>query len=261
MNHTSEHERLLSYRYYLIDLDRTLWNFDLNSEHAITMLVRRNPVLLGNILQKEGGSEEDALHRFFLHYDVHNHLLWAAYERGELSKDDLRWKRFHCTFVDYGVDDIPYSKEFGENYLEQMTYEKELMPGAMQMLQSIRSAGGRMIILSNGFKEVQYLKLERSGIAEFFSGVIVSEEVGCHKPSPEIFAVALERLSGIERTSADWKEAKRQALMIGDDLANDIEGAQIFGIDQYFYNHKGVTAPSGATYEHPDLQPFIKRTL
>ncbi len=257
MNHSNEHAKLLSYRYYLIDLDRTLWNFDLNSEHAITMLVRQNPALLERIILKESCSEEEALHRFFLNYDIQNHMLWSAYEKGELAKDDLRWKRFHCTFIQYGLDDLPYSKLFGEKYLEQMTYERELMPGAMQMLRNIQTAGGRMAIISNGFKEVQYLKLERSGIAEFFSDIIVSEEVGVHKPSPEIFAVALERISGIKRTSAEWKDAKRQTLMIGDDLANDIEGAQIFGIDQYFYNHKGSATLSGATYEYPDLNVFL----
>ncbi len=253
--------QLFTYKYYLIDLDRTLWNFDLNSENAITMLVRQRADLLAHILQQENAveiGEEEALHRFFKHYDVNNHLLWAAYERGDLSKDDLRWRRFHDTFLDYGVDDLDFAKEFGEKYLVQMTYERELMPGALQMLRNIQAAGGRMVIISNGFKEVQYLKLERSGISEFFSGVIVSEEVGVHKPSPDIFAVALERVSGIERNSPEWKEAKRQTLMIGDDLANDIEGAQIFGIDQYFYNHKGVEGPSGATYEHPNLEPFLE---
>lgn len=258
--------QLFTYKYYLIDLDRTLWNFDLNSENAITMLVRQRADLLERVIQCEGGDipagcpdrEAQALHRFFLHYDVLNHLLWAAYERGELSKDDLRWRRFHDTFLDYGIDDIDFAKEFGEKYLVQMTHERELMPGAMQMLRNIRTFGGRMSIVSNGFKEVQYLKLARAGISEFFSDVIVSEEVGVHKPSPEIFAVALERLSGIDRNSRGWKEAKRQTLMIGDDLANDIEGAQIFGIDQYFYNHKGVEGPSGATYEYPDLNAFLR---
>ncbi len=251
-------DKLLSYRYYLIDIDRTLWNFDLNSENTITRLVRANPVLHAPILEAEGPDEPQAMHRFFRSYDVINHKLWAAYESGDLPKDELRWRRFYDAFLDYGINNRALAEEFGETYLQQMMLEKELMPGAYQMLENIRAAGGLMSVLSNGFKEVQYHKLERSGIREFFSDVIVSEEVGYHKPSPEIFAIALERLSGISRDDARWEEIKHQTLMIGDDMINDILGARDFGIDQYFYNHKGATPEEGITYVYPDLKPFIQ---
>ena len=81
------------YRYYLIDLDRTLWDFDSNSEHAIGLLISRNPVLYRTIQEKEGCGE-DSLHRFFMRYDVLNHRLWAMYERGEMSKHSAgtEWK-------------------------------------------------------------------------------------------------------------------------------------------------------------------------
>ena len=225
------------YRYYLIDLDRTLWDFDSNSEHAIGLLISRNPVLYKAIQEKEGCGE-DSLHRFFMRYDVLNHRLWAMYEKGEMTKEDLRWKRFHEAFRRYGIEDEA---------------------GAREMLEAIRSAGGKMAILSNGFREVQYRKLRGAGIAEYFSAVVVSEEAGCLKPRPGIFAYAVERLSGIRRQDnlEAWREAKRQTLMIGDDPVNDIEGAQIFGIDQFYYNHKGHKAISHATYESAVLTPFL----
>lgn len=245
------------YRYYLIDLDRTLWDFDSNSEHAIGLLISRNPRLLQAVHEAEGQGE-DALHRFFLRYDKVNHKLWAMYERGEMSKEDLRWKRFHEAFRLYGVEDEALSRQFGEDYLEQMVLENRLMPGAREMLEAIRSIGGRMAILSNGFREVQYRKLRGAGIEQYFSAVVVSEEAGCLKPRPGIFAYAVELLSGIRRQDNPeaWREAKRQTLMIGDDPVNDIEGAQIFGIDQFYYNHKRNPAISRATYESPDLTPL-----
>ena len=205
------------YRYYLIDLDRTLWDFDSNSEHAIGLLISRNPVLYKAVQEKEGCGE-DSLHRFFMRYDVLNHRLWAMYEKGEMTKEDLRWKRFHEAFRRYGIEDEALARQFGEDYLEQMVCENRLMPGAREMLEAICSAGGKMAILSNGFREVQYRKLRGAGIAEYFSAV---------------------------------------TLMIGDDPVNDIEGAQIFGIDQFYYNHKGHKAISHATYESADLTPFL----
>ena len=252
------------YRYYLIDLDRTLWDFDSNSEHAIGLLVSRNPVLYRAVQEKEGCGES-SLHRFFMRYDKLNHRLWAMYEKGEMSKEDLRWKRFrwkrfHEAFSWYGVEDEALARQFGEDYLEQMVCENRLMPGAMEMLEAIRSAGGKMAILSNGFREVQYRKLRGAGISEYFSAVVVSEEAGCLKPRPGIFAYAVEQLSGIRRQDdpVAWREAKMQTLMIGDDPVNDIEGAQIFGIDQFYYNHKGNRTISHATYESPDLSPIYQ---
>ena len=142
------------YRYYLIDLDRTLWDFDSNSEHAIGLLISRDPVLFKAVQEKEGCGE-DSLHRFFMRYDVLNHRLWAMYEKGEMSKEDLRWKRFFEAFRWYGVEDEALARQFGEDYLEQMVCENRLMPGAREMLEAIRTAGGKMAILSNGFREVR----------------------------------------------------------------------------------------------------------
>jgi FMN phosphatase YigB (HAD superfamily) len=102
---------------------------------------------------------------------------------------------------------------------------------------------------------VQYQKLERSGIRQYFDAVVISEEVGYLKPHPEIFRIALEQTAGI--TAADdpqaWKALKEETLMVGDDARNDIEGAQIFGIDQWFVKKNAASYGVGATYESDDL--------
>ena len=41
--------------------------------------------------------------------------------------------------------------------------------------------------------------------------------------------------------------------MVGDDFENDIEGAQIFGIDQFYYNPKHKPCDGGPTYESDNL--------
>ena len=246
------------YRYYLIDLDRTLWDFDRNSEHAIGLLISRTPELLRAVQEKEGRGE-DSMHRFFMRYDVLNHRLWAMYESGKMTKEDLRWKRFHEAFRWYGIEDEALSRNFGEQYLEQMVHETALMTGEREMQESIRKTGGRMAILSNGFKEVQYRKLRGAGIDGYFQAVVVSEEAGCLKPRPGIFARAVEVLSGMDRNGDPerWREVKSLSLMIGDDPVNDILGAQVFGIDQYYFNHKRIKSLSRPTYEAADLPVFL----
>lgn len=244
------------YRYYLIDIDRTLWDFDKNSERAICHLIGKYPHLDKAICNGEGG-DAGYKHIFFEKYDILNHKLWAQYESGELTKDKLRWYRFYAAFELYGLHDEEFAKQFGDDYLAQMICEKELIPGAQEMLAHIESLGGKMAVLSNGFKEVQYHKLERSGIRQYFSEVVISEEVGYQKPDPNIFRIALERLCGFTEAEnpSGWIEAKEATLMIGDDPTNDIIGAKYFGIDQFFYNPKGKPSP-GATFESEELTLF-----
>ena len=53
--------------------------------------------------------------------------------------------------------------------------------------------------------------------------------------------------------------ARSRAIMIGDDFANDIEGAQIFGIDQFYYNPYHKPCDGGPTYESDNLLDLIKQ--
>lgn len=105
-----------------------------------------------------------------------------------------------------------------------------------------------MALITNGFKEVQYTKLANSGIEKYFDAVMISEEQGVHKPSPIIFKRALDAIGGV----------KSEALMVGDDFANDIEGAMIFGIDQFFYNYNSVPCDGGPTYDSSDLRDLVR---
>ena len=252
------------YTYYLFDIDRTLWAFDSNSKRVIFSLLdfydlhRRLHVF----------SKEE----FFRRYDSVNRLLWQQYEAGLLSKEQLRISRFYETFVKYVEEGgemadefsdremlLDFSSRFSENYLYRMPYEKELEPGAYKVLAELRRRGCKIAAVSNGFKEIQYGKLGNSGILDFMDAVIISEEVGAHKPSPFIFRAALEALCGKE-ACADKQNRdiiKSQTIMVGDDFANDIEGAQIFGIDQFYYNPCHRACDGGPTYESDSLLSLL----
>ncbi|MCK9628157.1 MAG: YjjG family noncanonical pyrimidine nucleotidase [Bacteroidales bacterium] len=226
------------YKYFLFDLDRTLWDFDLNARTNISRLVDKYSL------------QVDDKVAFYDNYNDINHTLWNQYEKGIISKDTLRVERFHRTLLRYGIDDIAFAKVLGEEYLDSMPDQTALMPHAMEVLTELKNRGGIFAIVSNGFKEVQYRKLQNSGIAGFFKAVMISEEQGVHKPSPILFKKALDAIGG----------DKDEALMIGDDFANDIEGAMIFGIDQFFYNYKSLPCDGGPTYNSNDLRDLLSIT-
>lgn len=238
--------------YFLFDIDRTLWDFDKNSKSALCKIVLRHP----QILQKVS---PDA---FYVSYGVINKRAWEEFEKGHISKDVLRWIRFYHCLKKYGIDDRQFALQLWNEYMVQIQEEKALMPGAVELLTTLKSQGAKMAVVSNGFKEIQYGKLERSGILDFFDAIVISDEVGYRKPSPNMFRIALERLSGLtfENDPEDWRKAKKSTLMIGDDFELDIEGAQIFGIAQFYLNLHGDNYP-GATYEGGSLEDVLKVIL
>ena len=223
------------YKYLLFDLDRTLWDFDTNSRNNIFLLLDSY-----NITDDKQG--------FFENYDKINHALWAEYEKGIITKESLKGERFYQTLKLYGVIDRNMAQQIGDEYLRQMPYQKALMPYVMEVLTELKRRGCKMAIVTNGFKEVQYNKLERSDIAHFFDAVMISEEQGVNKPCPIIFKRALNAIGG----------EKSSAIMVGDDFANDIEGAMIFGIDQFFYNYRSIPCDGGPTYNSNDLRELLK---
>ena len=222
------------YKYFLFDLDRTLWDFDTNARNNIFSLLDKF------IVTRDKQS-------FFDNYDRINHALWAEYERGVMTKEELKGERFYRTLKLYGIDDRDMAQQIGDEYLRQMPFQKELMPNVMELLLELNNRGCKMAIITNGFKEVQYKKLEVSGIAKFFDAVMISEEQGVNKPCPIIFKRALNAIGG----------DKSSAIMVGDDFANDIEGAMIFGIDQFFYNYRSIPCDGGPTYNSNDLRDLL----
>lgn len=253
-----------NYRYFLFDLDRTLWDFDKNAKSALFKLVdsQRLPHLFG-VTDKE---------EFFQRYEVINQGLWKQYERGEILKEELRCNRFLFTLQDilrcapegslpahsFSSDELhSFALAFGEKYLEFMAMETGLIPGAKEVLEAVKAKGGKIAIISNGFKGVQYRKMNTTCIHKYVDAVIVSEEVGAMKPSPIIFRKALEAICGEDYYKESPSRARNGAIMVGDDFPNDIEGAQIFGIDQFYYNPYNRECDGGPTYQSGNLLDLL----
>ena len=244
------------YNYYLFDVDRTIWAFDKNAHSAICKLL--DHFFVG---ERFGITDKD---EFVSRYEKINKHLWERYEAGEITKEVLRSSRFLHTFKSYFKHDTEDGKcvnEYSANYkkikrlsdkftvayVEQMVLETALEPGADIVLRTLHERGKKIAVITNGFADVQYRKLANSRIGGYIDAYIISEEVGYLKPHPNIFNAALQALNGV----------KGETLMVGDDFANDIEGARTFGIDQYYYNpfHKGYS--NAPTYDKPTLLNLI----
>lgn len=197
-------------RHIFFDLDRTLWDFERNSEKAL------------NIIFEETSEQHQlpSFYRFLTVYKSINKKLWKAYGKGKITKEVLRASRFYKTFYHFDINNRMLSTYFDHRYLEISPSQKKLFPNTIETLETLKKDGYQLHILTNGFKEVQNHKLENCGIKHFFETVTSSEEVGCNKPAIEIFQFALE----VAQAKAN------ESIMIGDDYQVDVVGAENAGM-------------------------------
>ncbi|MFD3408131.1 YjjG family noncanonical pyrimidine nucleotidase [Aquirufa sp. HETE-83D] len=192
------------------DWDHTLWDHDLNAKEVLLDLAA------------EYGLSIEPL-SYWASFEKINNGLWDQYAAGEISQAELRETRFVRFFQELGVKGP--AEEFGDKYLERAPRKTNLMPGAFEVIQDL-AAHFPLYILTNGFDDIQYVKIEGAGMRSFFQEIITSQQVGTKKPNPLFYEYALER-AGIQ---------PGEALMIGDHVEADVRGALNAGIPAIHYN-------------------------
>ena len=165
---------------------------------------------------------------FYDAYWMANIDLWTRYSKGEITRDYLIVERFRRPLsVGNGLDVTEgLCLEMSDRFLDFCSTKPGVVEGAHELMDYLRGCGYRMHMCSNGFHEVQYKKLEACGLKDYFDTIILSEDAGFNKPSPQYFDYAF-RQSGAQRETT---------LMIGDNLQTDILGALASGIDAMLYN-------------------------
>lgn len=117
-----------------------------------------------------------------------------------------------------------------------------LYDDAMPTLERCIALGYRNYIVSNNYPELPEM-MERMGLASFFSGYVVSAQIGYDKPRHEVFDYALKLAAYPQRS-----------FMIGDNPVADIEGANRMGIPSILV-HRDVV--SDATYSFANLSEIL----
>ena len=162
------------YTHLFFDLDNTIWDFDSNSFTALQEASRK----IG-ILDKIGSFED-----YYQIFDSVNERLWALYREGKMSKRILRVQRFEESFEKNGTPFPGMGEMVNQAYLAEMPGLTRLVDGARELLDYLHGKY-EMAIITNGFKEVQYAKINQSGLAKYFTKLFISEEVGAQKPKKE----------------------------------------------------------------------------
>ena len=144
---------------------------------------------------------------------------WKVFEDRQCTVEEMRagrWQDFGLSREEALMADAEYRAIAGLVHLRR---------GATSLIKGARAAGLGTAILTNGTAEPQLRKIAAVGLDRLVDAVVVTEQVGLHKPRPEPFLHALALIGGEPAAAA----------MVGDTLYADVAGALGAGFARVFW--------------------------
>lgn len=118
-----------------------------------------------------------------------------------------------------------FKREYGQ--------DARLFPGVYHWLESM-AARWPLVLISNGRRDGQQVKLNVTGISPFFSRVLISGAEGIKKPDPEIY----------QRGCRALDVAPEEVLFVGDHPHNDVEVPIRLGMQAVWVRNPVYTQPA-----------------
>ena len=229
------------YKHLFFDLDRTLWDFDLNNRETFLEMCQYFK------LEEKGINDPELFYKL---YQKINLALWETYKKGEITKERLNFSRFFHSLNVYNIADNELANKMAAWYIRESPLKTHLYPDTLETLEQLFPKY-QMHIVTNGFEEIQFIKIENSGLNKYFRNIITSEMAGYRKPDKRFFEYAFRQ------TGAKPEES----IIIGDDPDADIMGADQIGMDQIWVKHEpvksGTTKPTFAVNKLQEILEIL----
>lgn len=228
----------MSYDILLFDADRTLFDFDESEKHAFFEIAPRYGVASTN-------------ENFELYKKI-NHENWQALELGLVTKEVLVVRRF-AQFLE-AVHAVGNAQKMNDDYLTALSKKSILFKDTLPLLEKLKGAGKRIFIITNGVTKVQEGRLKDSPILPYLEQVFISEQMNVSKPQKLFFDLVAQKIEGY---------TPENALVIGDSLTSDIQGANNAGLDCVWLNLENAPNDKGlkVTFEAKSLDEIGKFIL
>jgi len=207
------------YKHVFFDFDNTLWDFTYNSKESLKEIFEKYDFV----------QNFETFDKFYEKYETNNAELWDLYREGNISKESLTARRFLFATEEKG-DRRLTPMQINSDYLSLTTRKTRIIENAITLLNYLQDKY-IINIITDGFFEVQMVKLRTSKLSSFISNIITAEEVGLLKPNKQLFDFAMETCEAKPETS----------IMVGDNYTSDIVGAHYAGMDQIFFNREKRT--------------------
>ncbi|WP_039173348.1 pyrimidine 5'-nucleotidase [Gallibacterium genomosp. 1] len=223
----------MKYNWILFDADETLFSFD--SFSGLKRLFTHYDVDF---------TQED-----FIEYQQLNKPLWVAYQDGKIDAKTLQEQRFS----EWGRRLSVKPAELNHGFLLTMAEVCRPLEGVVDLLQQLQHRA-KLAIITNGFTAMQQLRLQKTGLSDYFEFVVVSEEIGVSKPHPDFFHHALQLAK---------PRHSEEVLVVGDTLESDILGGNNAGLDtcwlHYGRDNQTAISPTYQIETIAELLPLVEK--
>jgi HAD superfamily hydrolase (TIGR01509 family) len=206
-----KHIDLAGVKGVLIDLDNTLYPYEINHKRSMEKCINR--------CEQQYGVSRDKFTAFFKpsREKIHHQLFGQAASHSRLL--------YFQTFAEslYNYTNPAFALDMEDVYWSEFLTGMTFYPEAETFLQNMQAAGIPSCIVTDLTSQIQFRKWQQLDLGRYVQFMVSSEESGVEKPDPAIFNLALEKLS----LNAS------EVIMIGDNYEKDIKGAEALGIRSY----------------------------
>lgn len=163
---------------------------------------------------------------------------WNDPERNKIGRMDLDLARTWCVehaLEELGKPDNALADEIATWFTERRIPSMQPFDGAIQTLHTLKDAGVRLALASNGKGETQREKVELFNLEPLFDCIIIEGEFGIGKPDRRVFDYALQTLDA--KPEETW--------MVGDNLNWEVATPQSLGIKGIWVDWQDAGLPEG----------------
>ena len=175
----------------------------------------------------------------------------SGYRWPEIQLDGV----FAALFARKGMEPVSQEtlRQVGMMLRACSTGESELYPGALELLDTLRSGGKQVFLLSNAQRLFTEPEMKRLDLWGRFDRIFISSDWGVKKPDPAYFQLAL-------RAAGTLPE---RCLMVGNSPHDDIRPARELGIRTCFLDTDRVAARPACDLYYPGAHyaAFLREIL
>ena len=175
----------------LLDLDDTIFDFHECEKQALSHSLQRFGIAF---------SEND----LFLYHEI-NREIWKRLERGEITREELRVRRFEDFLARIGAN--VSAESMADEYALALSETDVLIPGAVEFLEEVYRKYD-IYAITNGYETIQKGRLRAANIEKYFRKVFISQCIGAVKPDKAFFEYCRKAIGFI----------KEETVLIGDSL-------------------------------------------
>lgn len=191
-------------KYIIFDLDDTLCDYQGAMESAKTIV---SDILISSGIEPI---------QFWEIYHQKEPQLFRDFTTKTITVNDYRYRRYADVLREFDSKHLHMCDKLNVAYMNEANNNIQFFSDVLPLFMKMKEIGTEGALLTNGPSDGQRNKINSLGLCKYIQKIFISSEIGVSKPKKEAFELVLDDL-GLKSS---------EAIMIGDSLETDIQGAK-----------------------------------